>query len=136
MRIHHLAVKTDDPGRLAGWYEGLLGISRVREHLDDGDLRSVWLDLDGVILMIERAVAPGREDARQGTDATPTDTRASGWHGVYFAVEPGSGPEWEARMRAVGAGPTHRTRATLYGKDPDGNCFGLSAWPDAIFPEN
>ena len=141
MRLHHLAVKTADPGRLAGWYEALLGVPRLREHRDHRGLRSVWLDLEGVILMVERDEDPGRADPgpadpRQEGDPAPTDTRASGWHGVYFAVEPGSGAEWESRMRAVGAGPSHRTRGTLYGNDPDGNCFGLSAWPDAIFPEN
>jgi glyoxylase I family protein len=117
MRIHHLALLTPDPLALAAFYRDLLGVPELRVHRDDAGVRSVWLDLDGVILMVERGVA---HDA-----AAP----ASGWDALLLAAEPGSGPAWIARLgeRLIG-----RTAYTLYARDPDGNRFGVSSYPEPI----
>ena len=108
MRLHHLALLTPDPGRLAEFYGALLGVAPVRRLEDDAGLRAVWLDLEGTLLMIERGEARG--------GCVPV-----------FAAAPGSSEEWSARFPV-----TDRTAFTLYGRDPDGNRFGVSSWPTAI----
>jgi hypothetical protein len=73
------------------------------------------LDLDGVILMIERG------QRGQG-----------GWHMLSLAIAPERRAHWAARLKACGAGPTGETGFTLYGEDPDGNAFGLSHYPEVL----
>lgn len=111
MRIHHLAVLSPDPDRLARFYATVLGLPELRRQADDGGVRSVWLDAGGVILMVERG------------------ERAAGV--TVFAAEPGSAAAWRARLGPAFDG---RTEFTVYGRDPDGNRFGLSAYPAPIGP--
>jgi glyoxylase I family protein len=115
MRLHHLALLTPDPERLAAYYRGALGLPELRVQRDEAGVRSVWLDVDGAILMVERgaaAPAPG------------------GWDAVLFAAEPGSGPSWEARLGSAVVG---RTAFTLYARDPDGHRFGVSSYPAPLW---
>ncbi|MBM4368099.1 MAG: VOC family protein [Deltaproteobacteria bacterium] len=113
MRLHHLAVLGPDPAALAAFYAAMLGLPELRRAHDDSGVRAVWLDADGVILMFERG--------------------PRGQNGVIvFASRPGTAGEWRARL-----GPHHDGRSdyTLYGRDPDGNRFGVSSFPDPIGPE-
>jgi catechol 2,3-dioxygenase-like lactoylglutathione lyase family enzyme len=120
MRLHHLAVLTPDPVPLAAWWSTMLGLVELRRQTDAAGVRSVWLGLDGgVILMIERGER--REPGR------------GGWDGVYFAADPGSGAYWRDRLASAGTVATGQTAHTLYGADPDGNRFGLSSWPEGLF---
>jgi catechol 2,3-dioxygenase-like lactoylglutathione lyase family enzyme len=116
VRLHHLALTTPNPDSIAGFYASLLALREQRRQEDESGVRSVWFDLDGVILMIERGDAGG-----------------GGWDGVYLRADPGTGAAWEARFAAAGAGPVGRTGSTLYGRDPDGNRFGVSSWPEPLF---
>lgn len=122
MRVHHLALLARDVAAVAGFYRALLGVSELRRAEDAAGLRAIWLDLDGTILMVERAPADTLRRDGLGLD------------GLYLAVDGGSGPEWERRLVAAGAAPDHRTASTLYARDPEGNRFGLSCWPDPLFP--
>lgn len=122
MRLHHLALLTVDVDAVARFYASLLDLPELRRQEDPAGLRSVWLDLDGAILMVERA---------DGGAVTP----GPGWDGVYFRADAGSGPEWVERFRAAGAGPTHHTSFTVYGLAPDGSRFGVSSFPEPLFPD-
>src|SRR5882724_6900351 len=54
--LHHVALGTRDVAALASFYCRLLPAAEQRRQLDDaGALRSIWLDLAGTLLMIERA---------------------------------------------------------------------------------
>jgi glyoxylase I family protein len=110
MRIHHIALVTRDPVGLAAFYAGTLDLREIRRNDDDAGVRSVWLDAGGTILMFERG--EGR-----------------GWDGVMFATEPGSRARWAARFGDAGDGGT---AYTLYARDPDGNRFGVSSYPDPL----
>ena len=54
MRVHHIALVTPNVATIAGFYRELLEVKESARHHDEQGLRSVWLDLDGVILMVER----------------------------------------------------------------------------------
>lgn len=115
MRIHHLALLTPDPAALAAFYRDTLDLPQTREQRDDAGVRSVWLDLDGTILMVERGER--RESHGAGLD------------GLMLSVEAGSGARWAARL---GDRVTGRTAYTLYARDPDGNRFGVSSYPEPL----
>ncbi len=121
MRIHHLALLSPAPAELARWYVDTLGLREVRVNPDESGIRSVWLDLDGALLMVERG-APLND--------APPPAAARGWQGTFLAVAPGTGEAWAARL---GACVTGRTACTLYATDPEGNRFGLSSYPEPLF---
>jgi len=115
VRIHHLAILTPDPAALAAFYRDTLGVPQTRVQEDADGVRSVWLNLDGTILMVERG-------ARR-------DSHGAGLDGLLFAVEPGSAARWRVRLgdRMIG-----RTGFTIYARDPDGNRFGVSSYPEPL----
>jgi catechol 2,3-dioxygenase-like lactoylglutathione lyase family enzyme len=130
MRIHHLALLSPTPAALARWYVDTLGLRELRANPDEHGIRSVWLDLDGVILMVERGAPPPR--VSDGAGPEPSPLLPSGWQGAFLAVAPGSGEDWATRL---GARVSGRTAYTLYATDPEGNRFGLSSYPSPLFAD-
>lgn len=112
MKVHHVAITTPDVDRLAAFYRDVLGLTETTRHHDDDGLRSVWLDLDGAILMVERG-AQGR----------------GGWHLLALSIDVANRDAWRARLQAAGA-YAQESGFTIYGEDPDGNGFGLSHHPE------
>lgn len=110
MRLHHVAVFSSDPARLADFYARLLGVAPTRRNEDGQGLRSAWFDLDGTLLMVERGAPVG------------------GWVVVFAAGELGA-EAWHARVLAAGGTPDGRTEFTAYGRDPEGNRLGFSSYP-------
>jgi catechol 2,3-dioxygenase-like lactoylglutathione lyase family enzyme len=106
VRIHHVALRTPDVARLERFYSGVLGLTVLRR---DDARGSVWLDADGVVLMLEAAdpnepgVTPGTKDL------------------VAFAVA--EKESWRARI-VVEAETPH----TLYFRDPDGRRVAVSTY--------
>lgn len=119
-RLHHLALGARDVERVAAFYRDLLGLAEVARHLAaDGALRSVWLDLGGAVLMVERTGEPPR--------------RVSGVGAGPFLVALGFGPgeraSRERALAAAGVSVESRTEHTLYFRDPEGNRVALSSYP-------
>ncbi|HEY6463294.1 MAG TPA: VOC family protein [Polyangiaceae bacterium] len=116
MRIHHVALRTKDVERLRAFYEDLLGLRVLRRDEARG---SVWLDLDGAVLMIERAEA----------DEPPV--AVGSMELVAFAVE--DKEAWRGRLggsgRAGGVAIEAETGHTLYFRDPDGRRVAVSDYP-------
>jgi catechol 2,3-dioxygenase-like lactoylglutathione lyase family enzyme len=115
MRLHHLALRTHDVDRLVAFYRDVLALEPWPVQAGSG----VWLQLDGAVLMIERAGAdeppppPGTREllALLATDGDLTRARAHlATHGVTIEAE---------------------TAHTLYFRDPDGRRVALS---DYTFP--
>jgi catechol 2,3-dioxygenase-like lactoylglutathione lyase family enzyme len=109
MRIHHVAMRTLDLPRLEAFYAGVLGLSVLRR---DDARGSVWLDLDGAVLMLERA-APGEPDVPQASLEL-----------LALAIDLSAREAFRAKL-AVEAETTH----TLYFRDPDGRRVALSSYP-------
>ena len=59
--LHHLALGTTEVEGLARFYREVFGLEETARQLDaKGGLRSIWLDLGGALLMIERCGDPPR----------------------------------------------------------------------------
>lgn len=114
-RLHHVALRVADVARAAAFYEGVLGLVRVREHADDeGGPRSIWLDLGGPVLMLERAL--------RGVGAQ----RGSG-HVLVLATDDLAAAA--DRLARAGVEVVDRTAFTLFFADPDGHRVGVSVYP-------
>lgn len=120
--LHHLALGSRDVEALARFYGELLGLPEVARHLDEqGVLRSVWLDLGGSLLMIERT----REAPRR------VEGVGSGPFLLAFRVSPEARAELERELLARGHTIEARTAFSSYSRDPDGNRFALSHYPES-----
>jgi catechol 2,3-dioxygenase-like lactoylglutathione lyase family enzyme len=113
MHVHHVALRTRDVDRLEGFYVGVLGF-RVRARHDG---RSVWLDADGTVVMIERAV-----------DHEP-HVPAGSMELIAFCIQARDREPWRERLAGAGVGIEDETPHTLYFRDPDGRRVGLSSYP-------
>jgi catechol 2,3-dioxygenase-like lactoylglutathione lyase family enzyme len=110
-RIHHLALRARDPVATERFYVSVLGLSVVARHADRG---SVWLDANGIVVMVERA-----ED---GEPQISSGTREL----VAFAID--DLPAWRLRLAEAGVKVEGETPYTVYVRDPDGRRVGLSTY--------
>jgi glyoxylase I family protein len=121
--VHHVALGSRDVAALASFYCELLQTTERRRHLDErGALRSVWLDLTGVLLMIERA-DPGAE--RQRVEGVGLGTFL-----LAFRADPGGRRVFEERAALLGAEVESRSAYTSYLRDPDGNRIAVSEYEE------
>jgi catechol 2,3-dioxygenase-like lactoylglutathione lyase family enzyme len=123
--VHHVAVQCLDLARCETFYRDVLGLAVLRRWQDEtGAERSVWLSLgEGqAFLALERANEAG--------PAAPFHDGRAGLHLVALRIAPADRERWEARLAAAGVAVFHRTRWTLYLRDPEGNRVGLSHHPD------
>jgi catechol 2,3-dioxygenase-like lactoylglutathione lyase family enzyme len=124
-RLHHVALGSGDVERLAAFYSQLFGLAELRRFLTaEGALRSIWLDLGGVILMIEH------------TDEAPrrVDRVGAGPFLLAFQVSPAERWQIESALERAGVPIESRTDFTSYARDPDDNRFGFSHHPDSGVP--
>jgi glyoxylase I family protein len=120
--LHHVALGSVDVERLAAFYRDVVGLAELARHLDtEGALRSIWLNLGGPILMIERTREPPRRVEGIG----------SGPFLLAFAVSPSERLELEAALAASGQRIERRTAFTSYSRDIDGNPIAFSHYPEA-----
>ena len=118
--LHHLALGTAQVAQLASFYRDVLELREVtRHHHADGSLRAVWLDLQGVLLMIELSSEPPRRVNGVG----------AGLFLIAIAVSREEQSRLETRLIAAGSVIESRTEWTSYARDPDGNRIALSAYP-------
>jgi len=120
-RLHHVAFGARDVELIAGFYRELFGLAEVMRHQDDaGALRSIWLDLAGTLLMVERVAA----------SAPPPRRDEHGPFLLALAVTPADRLRLEGVLAARGHGVESRTSYTSYARDPEGNRFAFSTWPE------
>ncbi len=116
-RLHHVALGARDVEQIAAFYRDLLGLGEVSRHFEpDGRLRSIWLDLGGAILMVERTEEPARRV--QGVGAGPFL--------LALAAAPEDRAAFERSLAAHGALIDSRTECTTYFRDPEGNRVAIS----------
>ncbi|HEY6077833.1 MAG TPA: VOC family protein [Polyangiaceae bacterium] len=119
--LHHVALGTRDVAALASFYCRLLGVAALREKRDQaGALRAIWLDLAGVILMLERS-DPDAERARvQGVGLGPFL--------LAFRADASGRRAFEQRAAELGAAIESRSDYSSYLRDPDGNRIAVSEY--------
>ena len=119
--LHHVAIGARDVEALASFYCHLLETAEQRRHLDDaGALRSVWLELSGTLLMIERA-EPGASRAR-------VEGVGLGAFLLAFRADAAARRAFEERAERLGAAVESRSAYTSYLRDPDGNRIAVSEY--------
>src|ERR687891_1470920 len=112
--FHHLAIQMRDVERASAFYCGVIGLSeQVRHYREDGTLRSIWLDLPGggFIALEACAGAPTVEEFRHDSP---------GLHLLALRIDPSARAEVERHLERAGVPIVHRTRWTLYVRDPEG----------------
>jgi catechol 2,3-dioxygenase-like lactoylglutathione lyase family enzyme len=117
--LHHVAVGTRDVESLAGFYARLLQTCERKRHVDAAGLRSIWLELAGALLMIERTESP-----------PPAPAAGVGWGAflLAFRADPSGRQAFEERARELGAAIESRSQFTSYLRDPDGNRIAVSEY--------
>ncbi len=112
MRIHHLALRTDDVERLARFYIDLFEMSVAKDELP----RALWLELEPGVMMIERR-EPGEPRIPQGSlELLAFEVDGSTRDAVAL----------KARERGCDDGETEHTR---YLRDPDGRRVAVTTYP-------
>jgi glyoxylase I family protein len=112
MKIHHLALRTQDLARLRSFYVEALGLVVSQEAG-----ASVWLHLGEAILMLEVAAEGEPVIAEKAMDL------------IAFAVDPEERAALELTLAARGVPIEGRTEFTIYFRDPDGRRVGVSHYP-------
>jgi glyoxylase I family protein len=122
--FHHVAIQCERLAACERFYREVLGLAVVKRAAGaDGRERSVWLGLGGgTFLALEQA---GGSPA-----ASPWSDPGPGFHLLALRIDAGGRAAWEARLAAAGVEVVHRTRWTLYLRDPEGNRIGLSHHPE------
>lgn len=120
-RLHHIALGARDVEGTARFYRQFGKLTERQRHFDEaGVLRSIWLELDGGILMIERSVAsPARVEGV-----------GSGLFLLAFTIASGERKRLEEELDAAGHAIEARTEFTSYTRDPEGNRVGFSHYPE------
>ena len=121
--FHHLAIQCRDLERVAVFYRDILGLTeQARHHREDGSLRSIWLTVPGQGFLALEACsgAPPDEGFRRDT---------AGFLLLALKIDREDRPEIERELALRGIQIVHRTRWTLYLRDPEGNRIGLSHHP-------
>jgi glyoxylase I family protein len=127
LALHHLAIQCADLGSCERFYREVLGLEVIRRWpREAGGDRSVWLGVGEGFLALERATeAPREQPWREGSP---------GLHLVALRIRPEERAHWEARLARLGVPVVHRTRWTIYCRDPEGNRIGLSHHPEEASP--
>lgn len=125
---HHIALKVRDLARCSQFYAGILDLEVMQRHTDqEGAIRSLWFDLGGVLLMLERWEG---EAAVQG-NAAGTDALTPGWHLLALTITPASRAGWREKLRRAGVLITGESKYSIYFADPEGNRLALSHYPES-----
>ena len=125
--LHHLALGTARVATVAAFYRDVLELGEVTRHQNgDGTLRAVWLDFQGVLLMVELSSEPARR----------VDGVGAGLFLIAIAVSREEQLRFEAKLVAAGSAIESRTEWTSYARDPDGNRIALSAYPKDLLPRS
>jgi catechol 2,3-dioxygenase-like lactoylglutathione lyase family enzyme len=121
--FHHLAIQVRDLEGAVGFYSGVLGLPERQRHFrEDGSLRSVWVSLpDGGFLALEACSGNRVEE--------PFRREAPGYLLLALKIDASARAEVEGELARLGIEVVHRTRWTLYIRDPEGNRIGLSHHP-------
>jgi glyoxylase I family protein len=120
--LHHVAIGTHNVEGLALFYCRLLATTEQRRHLDErGELRSVWLDLSGTLLMIERVASDAAERPH-------VEGVGLGAFLLAFRADAAGRGSFETRALELGAAIESRSAYTSYLRDPDGNRIAVSEY--------
>ncbi|TXD39425.1 VOC family protein [Lujinxingia vulgaris] len=118
--LHHIALGARQVEEVARFYREAFGLRELTRHAyEDGALRSIWLDLNPGVLMVEHS----REERPrvEGVEAGPFL--------LAFAMEAEERASMRGRLEAMGCEVEEESAFTLYARDPEGNRVAVSHYP-------
>lgn len=110
MRLHHVAFRTHDLGRLEKFYVDVLDLTVKGRHGD----RSLWLEAGDATVMLEHA------------SADEPHIPPGSMEFLAFTIIASEQHAWRMRLERNGVVIEHETDFTIYFRDPDGRRIGLS----------
>jgi glyoxylase I family protein len=116
MKLHHIAIQVFDLERANTFYQSLFGLREIRRQA-----HSIWLDLNGAILMLERCA--------QSNPKQPWKSEQPGLFVLALTITPEERQSFREKLAALGVEIEHETGFTLYFFDPDGNRLAVSHYP-------
>lgn len=123
---HHLAIQVKDLLAAERFYVEVLGLKVIRRWpFEDGRQgeRSIWLSVGSgdEFLALEAC----------DVDRPPTPFRDphGGLHLLALKISRTEREAWEHRLASLNVEIVHRSKWTLYVRDPEGNRLGLSHFP-------
>jgi glyoxylase I family protein len=116
VHVHHLALRTRDVPRLHAFYRNVVGLL-AGDGADRDPALSVWLQAGVTLVMIERC------------DEEEPDVPRGSMDLIAFGISATEREAFENRLVGAGIAVEHRTRFTLYFRDPDGRRIGMSHYP-------
>lgn len=120
MNFHHVALGAHDVETVATFYQTFFDLPEDRRHFEeDGSLRSVWLQVGEVRLMIEHS----------GDRERFVKTIGHGPFLLAFSVSDTEREALEIRLEQNGHPIEARTAHTSYTRDPEGNRVAFSHFP-------
>lgn len=121
--IHHLALKTNSPEKLAHFYEHFFGLTDKQIFSDENGIRSVWYTLGKTILMIERC--------QQSSSKVSFESDSPGLHLLALSITKQERNSWKEKLDKAGIKIERESQFSLYFCDPDGNRLALSHYPES-----
>lgn len=119
--LHHVALGTRRVAELAEFYCKLLQTSELTRHTTEtGELRSIWLNLSGTLLMIERTESAEPRARVNGVGPGPFL--------LAFRADSTGRRAFEERAARLGAEVESRSEYSSYLRDPDGNRIAVSEY--------
>ena len=124
MKTHHIALKVNDLSACNRFYTDVLDLSEITRHKDaNGNERSVWLQCDDLILMLE---------IYEGPSLTMCPSETPGWHLLALNIDMAARKKWKSRLEKAGTMIDEESSYSLYFRDPEGNRLALSHYPFSI----
>ena len=127
LALHHLAIKVIDLEACEKFYSQVLGLKPSKFPYDEnGPTRSVWLQSEEVILMLEQVGKGSKPTSKSSASVKP------GLHLIAFAIGRFERNQWKERLTMNGVSIEAESDFTIYFRDPEGNRVALSHYPDPI----
>lgn len=124
MPLHHIALAVKSFDQMIPFYTQVLGLTEIKRHFNsNGSLRSVWFDLDGVILMLEDQPEPSSHNPNQSL---------SGWQLVALSIKPQEREVWIQKLKENQIKIEKQSDYSIYFWDPEGNRLAFSHYPNSI----
>ena len=117
MKLHHVAVQVRDLERARAFYADVLGLKETRRQA-----HSIWLDADGVVVMLELCSGDVADDAWKSD--------RPGLHLLALSMAASERATWISKLEGAGHAIEAETDYTIYMRDPDGTRIGLSSYPE------
>lgn len=135
MKTHHMALKVYDLKRCGDFYATVLGLPLIKHQLDGNEeIRSVWFDLEGVILMLERC-EDSAERQVAGHEGPHADGREEkGRHLLALSIPASSRSFWKEKLHREGVTILRESPYSIYFRDPENNNLALSHYPEPVAP--